>query len=146
MDYLGLFSRRNMLLGLGGATAAGAATVGGGSTASFFEQILRPSEGGRTDVALRSAAYNDWAAQVGSNFTAHSGHVLKLVDVQRFGNKGARPHNLRQQAFVARFDISRGGGLPEELYRVAHPNGDTFEMFLTKGSPDKPLRMLAVFS
>ena len=64
--------------------------------------------------------------------------------MQAFPNHGARPGNLRDKAFVARFDVAEGAALPEALYRVAHPNG-TFEIAMSKGSPDKPLRMLAVF-
>ena len=142
----GVLSRRNMLLGLGGATAAaGVVTVGTGGAAPFAE-ILKPAAGGRSDAALHAASYADWRTQVGTNFTAHSGQVLKLVDVQGFPNKGPRPGNLREQAFVTRFDIGVGEALAEGLYTVAHPTGGTFDMFLSKGSPDKPLRMLAIFN
>jgi hypothetical protein len=143
---VGVLSRRNMLLGLGGATAAaGVVTVGTGAAGPFAE-FLRPVAGGRSDAALYAAGYADWRTQVGTNFTAHSGQVLKLVDVQGFSNKGPRPSNLREQAFVARFDIGVGEALAEGVYTVAHPAGGTFDMFLTKGSPDKPLRMLAIFN
>ena len=143
---MGLFSRRNLLLGLGGGAAAGVATFSATRSPTYFAQILRPRGRGRQDVALRSASYDDWMVQVGTNFTAHTGQVLNLVDVQAFSQKGGRPRNIRDRAFVARFDITRGGALPEDLYRVAHPNGGTFDIFLTRGSPDKPLRMLAVFN
>jgi len=136
MDILGLFSRRNMLLGLGGAAATGAFVMASGPAWA----------GGKTDVPLNTAAYDDWSAQVNSNFTAHTGQVLKLVEVQAYPVSGTRPSEVRTQGFVARFDITRGAAMAEGRYLVAHPRGGTFEIFLTKGGPDKPLRMLADFN
>lgn len=141
MDILDLFSRRNLLLGLGGTAAAAAfAGAAGAKVVGRTVVVLR-----RT-VALRSAGYADWSAQVGSNFTAHTGHVLRLVDVHAYPRAGSRPRGVRTQGFVARFDIIRGGALPAGRYLVAHPGGGTFQIFLTKGGPDKPRRMLADFN
>jgi hypothetical protein len=140
-------SRRNMLIGLAGGAAATAGTLAthGFTESASFANLLRPVGLGPSGAPLATAGYADWANQIGSSFTAHSGQVLKLVDVQGFPQKGARPGNLRDRAFVARFDISKGASLSEDLYRVAHPEGGTFDIFLTQDSPDKPLRMLAVF-
>lgn len=131
MEILGQFSRRTMMAGLGGIAIAGAVNVNA--------QTL----GG---ASLGTANYTAWRARLGSNFTASTGHVLRLVEVQAYARRGTRPAELRPQGFVARFDVVRGGALPEGLYRVAHPNGGTFEIFLTKGGRDKPLRMLADFN
>jgi len=147
-ESLSLFSRRNMLLGV-----AGTATVGGIAAAQRFTgadtlaEILRPVQLGRRGVPLGTAQADDWALQVGSTFTAHTGHLLKLVDVQRFKQDKGRLAGLRERAFVARFDVTEGGSLPgSEIYSVNHPEGGVFDMLLTGGIPDNPLRMLAVFN
>lgn len=143
-EILSLFSRRNMLTGLAGGAAATAALIG--TTGGAFARVLKPSNAARRNVALGAAGYDAWSAQVGSKFMASSGQVLKLVDVESLPAKGVKPRNVRDQAFVARFEVSTGGTLPEQLYRVAHPEGGTFEMFLTRTGPDQPQRMLAVFA
>ena len=143
-EILSLFSRRNTLIGLAGGAVAITGTIG--STGGAFARVLKPTGAGRRSVALGSAGYDAWSAQVGSKFMASSGQVLKLVDVEGLPAKGAKPRNVRDQAFVARFEVSTGRALPEQLYRVAHPDGGTFEIFLTGTGPDQPQRMLAVFA
>jgi hypothetical protein len=136
MDIPDLFSRRNLLAGLGGAVALAAVA----ETAH-----AKPPAA----VALATATYDQWSAQVGSNFTTQTGHVLRLAAVQAYGNfarAAPRPAGVRNPGFVASFDIVRGGALPEGRYLVAHPTGGTFEMFLTKGGPNMPNRMLADFN
>jgi hypothetical protein len=137
-------SRRNMLVGLGGATAAGAAVAVQGGTASFAQALGLTGAGGSTGD-LKNAGYDGWAAQIGSNFSVDTGNVLKLVDVHKSAPQGTRPRSLRPDSFIASFDISRGGELAEGLYRVAHSQGGTFDIFLTKGASNS-LRMLAVFN
>jgi hypothetical protein len=137
-----------MLIGLAGGAAA---TAGGVATNGFtqapsFAALLRPAGIGHNGGPLARVGYDDWRAQVGTGFRVHSGQVLKLVDVQAFPQKGARPHGLRERAFVARFDVTDGAALVEGLYGVAPTQGAAFEMFLTNAGPDKPLRMLAVFN
>lgn len=147
-EQMSLVSRRNMLLGLaGGAVAAGGITVQQTGIASEgFAELLRPVGLGRRGVNLATASKDDWALQVGTFFTAQTGHVLELADVQGFRERGKRPPGLRAEAFVARFDVARGGALPDaQLLTVNHTEGGTFDMFLTAGDPSKPLRMLAVF-
>ena len=138
-EVLSLFSRRNMMIGLVGGAAATAAVAAMAGAA-------RAQGGGKKAVALNTAAYDDWSAQVGSNFTAHTGHVLRLVDVHAYPSADSRPSGVREQGFVARFDITRGGALQSGRYLVAHPRGGTFEIFLTSGGPVMPLRMLADFN
>jgi hypothetical protein len=147
-EQMSLVNRRNILFGLaGGAVAAGGLAVQQTGGAGTFAELLRPIGLGRSGVLLATANKDDWALQVGTTFTASTGHVLKLVDVQGFAEKGKRPANLRKQAFVARFDITSGGELPgAQLLNVSHKEGGTFDMFLTGGNPARPLRMLAVFN
>jgi hypothetical protein len=147
-EQLSLVNRRNILLGLaGGAVAAGGLAVQQTGGAGAFAELLRPDGLGRSGVFLATANKDDWALQVGTLFTASTGHVLKLVDVQGFAERGKRPANLRNQAFVARFDITSGGQLAaSQLINVSHKTGGTFDIFMTGGNPARPLRMLAVFN
>jgi len=143
-----LVSRRNILLGLaGGAVAAGGITVqqtGVGSES--FAELLRPTGLGRHGVNLATASKDDWALQVGTMFTAQSGQVLKLVNVQGFRERVKRPAGVRAEAFVARFDVAAGGALPgNQIHRVNHKEGGEFDIFLSAGDPSKPGRMLATF-
>jgi hypothetical protein len=148
MDISDIWSRRNVLVGLvaGGATA-GTVGVQQFSSASDLAALIRPIENGRRGVKLGTATSGDWALQVGSPFTAETGHVLTLVDVQVFGDKAPRPGNLRDKAFVARFDVKSGGPMEgDRTYRFNHREGGVFEMFLSTVNPDRPDRMLAIFN
>ena len=143
-----LFSRRNMIVGLAGTATVGtiAATQKFSGTESFAD-LLRPAGLGRHGATLATANVEDWKLQVGSYFTAHTGQVLKLVDVQGFKEANARPGGLRTSAFVARFDVARGGAMAgAEVYRLAHPEGGTLDLFMTAADAAKPLRMLAVMN
>ena len=141
-------SRRNMLIGLaaGGAATAGTVATQGFSESPSFANMLRPAGLAPCGLPRRYAGYSDWKSLVGSNFTAHSGETLKLVDVQAFPHEGSRPSTIRDRAFVARFDITKGAELGENLYGLAHPVAGAFDIFMSKSGPDKPLRMLAVFN
>lgn len=144
MDIFSLLSRRNLLLGF-----ASTAVVAGGAmrfrSADEFAMLVRPRGRGRRRVALHTAARDDWAAQVGTVFTAETGHLLELTDVQGFPEKNQRPEGLRDSAFVARFEIKRGGPLPgDRIHRFAHREGGTFDMLLSSDS--EPLRMSAIFN
>jgi hypothetical protein len=137
MEMLSKVSRRHILLGLGGAAVAGTANVG----------LLAQSLSAVGTGTLGTAGHADWLAQVGSNFTAASGQVLKLTSVQAYGGAGSRPAAVRPTGFAARFDIIRGGALPEGRHLVAHAQrGGTFEIFLTKAGPSTPLGMRADFN
>lgn len=146
-EQLSLVNRRNILLGLaGGAIAAGGVAVQTGGAANFAD-LLRARGSGRRGVYLATANKEDWAAQVGTLFTAGTGHVLKLVDVQGFVERGRRPAGLRNQAFVARFDVTSGGPLPgSQFLTVSHEEGGTFDILMSNSNPARPLRMLAIFN
>ena len=135
------FSRRSMLVGIGGAAAVGAAAVQSTGTSSIAQALGVAGAGG-----LKSAGYAAWSAQVGSTFKASTGHVLKLVDVHKVASKGARPSALRADSFIASFDVVRGGALADNLYRIGHPEGGAFDVFLTTGGRSTASRMLAVFN
>ncbi|HEY6815927.1 MAG TPA: hypothetical protein VI168_10345 [Croceibacterium sp.] len=143
-----LMSRRNILLGLaGGAAVAGGVTVQQTGGVGDFADRLRPAALGRRGVNLANGTKADWALQVGTFFTAQTGHVLKLTSVQAFPERGRRPAVLRPGSFVARFDITSGGALQAaQFLRVNHAEGGAFDMFLTGGNVARPLRMLAVFN
>ena len=145
---LSLFSRRNLVFGLIGTAAIGTVAATQRITGSdLFARLLRPVGLGRRGVPLASATYDDWALQVGSLFTSHSGQILKLADVQRFPERGTRPAGLRNRAFVARFDVIRGAALPDSsITRFNHPEGGVLDLLLSAGDPAKPLRMLAVLN
>jgi hypothetical protein len=146
-EQMSLVSRRNILLGLaGGAVAAGGITVQQTGGAGAFAKMLRPSGLGQRGASLATGEKADWALQVGTLFTAQTGHVLKLASVQGFRERGERPDELRDSAFVATFDVVSGGALPAaQLFAVNHNEGGTFDIFMTGGNPERPLRMLAVF-
>jgi hypothetical protein len=145
---LSLFSRRNLVFGLVGTAAIGTVAATQRVTGSdLFARLLRPVGLGRRGAPLASANYDDWALQVGSLFTAHTGQVLKLADVQRFPERGKRPAGLRDRAFVARFDVTRGGPLSDSgIVRFNHPEGGALDLLLSAGDPARPLRMLAVLN
>ena len=147
-EQLSLVNRRNILLGLaGGAVAAGGIAVQRTGGAGSFAELLQPIGLGRRGAALATADKGDWALQVGTLFTASTGHVLKLVDVQGFTEKSPRPAGLRKQAFVARFDITSGGPLPGwQLMSLSHKEGGTFDILMSGANPARPLRTLAVFN
>jgi hypothetical protein len=139
-----LLSRRNVVLGLAGTAAAGTVAVQKTGGADALASLLRPAEEGNGSVLLAKATAADWALQIGTIFTAHTGHILKLVDVQNFP-KSARPKGMRNRAFVARFDIVKGGKMAgDKIYRVNHQQG-AFDLFLSGANPAKPKRMKAVF-
>ena len=147
-EQLSLVNRRNILLGLaGGAVAAGGIAVQQSGGAGTFAELLRPGGQGRRGVFLATANKDDWALQVGTFFTASTGHVLKLVDVQGFAERSKRPAGLRSQAFISRFDITSGGALPgQQLLTVSHKEGGTFDILMDAANLARPLRMTAAFN
>jgi hypothetical protein len=141
-------SRRNILIGLAGGAAASAGIIAttGIADSNSLASLLATEGNAPARGPLAYGGFAEWQAQVGTSFKSQSGHLLKLVEVQAFAQKGSRPGQLRDRAFIARFDITSGGSMAEDLYRVAHREGGIFDILLTSGSPDNPLRMLAVFN
>jgi len=140
-------SRRNILVG-----AAGAAVC-----AIVATPLLRPVVGERTRrllagnpvtrrfLSLADAGQAEWAAQVGSVFTASGGHMLRLAGVQPLLSRGERPAGLRDRAFLAVFDVAGGASLAGDvIYTLTHPQYGATQVFLSlSGTPG---RMQAVFN
>lgn len=142
-------SRRIVLLGVAGT----AATVGAASGPVFmgldaFKDALQPAQGkGRRRVPLGPATADDWSLQKGTLFRIDTGQILELVDVRRFKQYPGRPRHLRPAAFVNTFEVKDGAPLTEErIYRFSHVEGGQFDLLLSRGAPDKPMRMLAVLN
>ena len=145
MSVDSLLSRRGVVLGLAGSAAVGTVAVQQSGGVQAFRKLLRPTEKA-TGALLAKGTSGDWALEIGSSFTVHTGHVLKLVDVQSYPKKDRRPRNIRSRGFVARLDVVKGGALPANtIYRVNHKSG-AFDIFLTAGDKAKPLRMFAEFN
>ena len=140
-------SRRNILVG-----AAGAAVC-----AIVATPLLRPVVGDRARrllasnpvtrrfVSLDDAGQAEWAAQVGTDFTASTGQRLRLAGVRAFPSPGQRPAGLRQGAFAAFFDVADGAAMAGNIiYTLAHPQYGSTPVLLSV--TDTPGRMLAVFN
>ena len=141
-------SRRTVVLGLAGTVTAGAITA-----APLFisvdnlKQKLRPTGQGQRGVPLATATADDWSLQKGSLFTLDTGHVVELIDVQRFPDHPGRPRNLRPAAFASTFEIKRGEPLAESrIFQLNHAEGGDFALLLTHASPEWPKRMIAVLN
>jgi hypothetical protein len=110
-------SRRKVLAGVG----VGAATLGVASLPALTLDFTSTDSGNwwqGSGFSLATSTADQWAAQIGTVFTAagRGSASLKLVAVQRGESAGSRPRGVaRSQSFVAVFD---------SLDRVA-PAGDT---------------------
>jgi hypothetical protein len=142
-------SRRNLLVGLAGTAAVGAVAVteGGQQQVAAFKNMLWKRQPGNRYARLANASVDDWALKIGSTFTTSTGHTFKLTDVRQFGGQGKRPAGLRDRPFVAGFQVVSGPAtLPKEItLAVTGSDGQSFDMFNTAGSRDKPDRRIAVF-
>jgi hypothetical protein len=140
-------SRRNILIGAGGAALC----------AIIAAPLLRPAVGERTRRLLASnpltrrflsfayAEQTEWAAQVGSVFTAPGGYTLRLAGVEPLQSAGERPAGLRRRAFLAVFDVAGGLAMAgDTIYTLTHPQYGATEVFLTL--TDVPGRTVAVFN
>jgi hypothetical protein len=141
-------SRRNVLIGVGAAAVA----------AVVATPLLRPGMGDATRrvlagnrftrrfLSLATAGQAEWAAQVGSVFTAEGGYRLRLAGVRPLASSGARPPEVaRRSAFVAVFDVLNGMTMPGEMiYNLRHGDYGRLPVFLN--ASDEPRRMLAVFN
>ena len=131
--------RRTLLAGIAGASALSACSGG--------ISLLDAGAGASASAAprLATADADKWAAAAGSTFST-GGYTLRLAGIERIAQTGSRPDALRQQAFVALFDIVRGGFMPGDLiYRVTHATIPAFDIFLVNGA-SSPTRMHAFFN
>ena len=141
-------SRRAVMAGAGAlvVTAAAATTAAQWGRVDPISRKMRELLRLRPrPVSLATAEVEDWMAASGAQFTV-AGYRLRLAGVRRL-QAGERPEGLRQQPFVAVFDLLSRARLPGDLiYTIAHPDYGSFDIFLTNAPlPWFPRRMHAVF-
>ena len=141
-------SRRNILITIGAAAAGAVALLSTTFRPAVTRQarrVLAATPLTRGMLSLASAEMDEWTGQIGSTFTAGGGYVLKLAGVRPLQSDGERPAELRDRAFAAVFEITRGSAMPGDLiYTVSHPQYGPLQLFLSS-TPD-PRRMLAIFN
>jgi len=143
-------SRRNVLLGVGGASVVGAlfAAPIGTSIVRGTKSLARSVTSPTPTLSLANGSYDLWAGLVGSVFALGDGSRMQLVGVRAFPEGGTRPANLRARAFVAVFD-PLGGARPASdiIYTANHALHGPVPIFLAAASDSRtPARMLAVFN
>ena len=139
-------TRRHLLLGIGGAAVAALALPHFRSTAGDrTRRILASNPLTRRFVSLADAEQDEWAAQVGTTFTASGGYRLRLAGVEPLSSSGERPADVtRASAFVAVFDVLDGRTMAGNVvHALSHPGYGALPLFMTSGSAG---RMLAVFN
>lgn len=155
-DLMSLVSRRSMIVTMAsGAAATGTylAQNGTGISAISANAFFSKQRVATKAVRLATAEVADWRGVVGTFFTLETGQVLELGSVAAFADPdGPPPDPLRKKAFVARFKVvppalgrSQVLPAPDRIYRVAHPSGGTFDIYLSAGDPAQPDQRLAVF-
>jgi hypothetical protein len=145
-------SRRKLLIGLSGAVAAAAALVAAPFRAAIVTSARDLARNqpvlGRLVFSLADAGYEEWLDQVGTIFAVGGGTSLKLVGVTAMTSVGQRPADLRDRAFLAKFDVQNRGTMAGDLiYTASHPSYGAFSIFLSASSDRTlPSRMTALFN
>ena len=146
-------SRRKLLAGVAGTTAASAAMVAlpyRAVIAVTFREIVRQQPVlRRMLLSLADAGLAEWQDQIGTTFIVGGGTSLKLVGVSAMPSVGQRPLRVtRTQAFLAIFDVQNRGTMAGDLiYTAMHPRYGAFSIFLSaSGDPRLPHRMTALFN
>ena len=141
-------SRRNILLGVAGAAVAAvvSAPLWQPDAGQRTRRLLAGNPFTRRFLSLAHAEQAEWAAQVGSTFTAEGGYRLRLSGVRPLPSSGVRPSEAwRERAFVAVFEVMNGMTMPGDLiYRLNHSQYGALPVFLNASGD--PGRMLAVFN
>jgi hypothetical protein len=140
-------SRRNILIGAGGSAvfAIVAAPLFRPAVGARTRRLLAGNPLTRRFLSLASAEQAEWAAQVGSVFTAPGGYTLRLAGVRPLESAGQRPAGLRRRAFLAVFDVAGGLAMTgDTIHTLTHPQYGATEIFLTL--TDAPGRVVAVFN
>lgn len=145
------FSRRNVLLVMGGAVAAAGAFAAIPFRAVITQkarQLVVAMPQLRRLVSLANGSYEEWQAQVGSRFAIGGGQVMQLSGVRALPSAGARPADLgRSRAFVAFFDPLGGTMAPDLIYTANHAQYGPLQIFLSAAPAQRAAgRMLAVFN
>jgi hypothetical protein len=141
-------SRRNLLVGLGGAAIAAmvALPLVRSTGSDRARRILAANPLTRRFVSLVHAEQDEWTAQVGATFAAVGGYRLRLAGVEPLPSAGDRPAEVtRQSAFLAVFDVLDGKSMAGDLiYAVSHPEYGAMPLFLSASA--RPGRMVALFN
>lgn len=134
-------SRRTILTGgmaamaLSACGSQSASTIFGGSGATATSSA----------PPLATAEAEAWIAAAGTTFSA-GGRPMRLAGVELIGAAGGRPAELRQQGFIAVFDMVDGAGLAgDQNYTITHATIPTFNIHLSN-SASSPSRMVASFN
>ena len=141
-------SRRNILITMGAAGAGAIALLGTKFRPAVTRQarkVLAASPLTRGMLSLSQAEMEEWSTQIGSTFAVGGGYALKLAGVRPMLSEGERPAELRDRAFAAVFDVTRGRAMPGNLiYTVSHPQYGPLQLFLSETS--SPRQMIAIFN
>lgn len=134
-------TRRTMLAGMAGSVAlagcGGAMSGSSSSTDGLTASSAAP--------LLATAEAETWMAAAGSTFRAGA-YTMQLAGIELMGAAGSRPAELRQQTFIAAFEIISGGFMPGDLvYTVSSARIPAFDIFLTADAGN-PGRMRALFN
>jgi hypothetical protein len=140
---------RRSIIGIIGAAAAGAvalvSTTFRPTVSRQARRVLASTPLTRGLLSLSQAEMDEWGTQIGSTFTVGGGYALRLAGVRPMESEGERPASLRQRAFAAVFEVTRGGAMPGDLiYRVSHPQYGPMQLFLSATS--NPRQMIAIFN
>ena len=134
-------SRRQLLAGLTGAmvvSACSASSSGPNAAATATQNAV-------ARIPLATSEVAAWIPAAGTRFSAGA-YALVLAGVEPLASPGTRPADLRQQGFIASFDVVQGGFMPGDLvYRLSSATTTTFEVFMT-ASATSTTRMYALFN
>lgn len=110
------------------------------------QKTAQPLAGQTQTQPLATSEMDRWSRMVGDEFTGQ-GFRLKLKGVQALNSKGVRPEELRDNAFLAVFEVLSGGYMPGDLiYRMSTRN-QVLDIFLANAfTPQFPRNMNAVFN
>ncbi len=134
-------SRRAVLTG--GVAAMALSACGSETASTIFGGSSATATSSAPPLATAEAAA--WIAAAGTTFNA-GGRTMRLAGVELIGSAGGRPPELRQQGFIAVFDMVDGAWMAgDRTYTISHATIPTFNIHLNN-STSSPLRMVASFN
>ncbi|HTU12863.1 MAG TPA: hypothetical protein VMG08_18375 [Allosphingosinicella sp.] len=143
-------NRRKMMLVTGGAVAGASALVAAPyreAIKSVARKTMVNSGIGTRMLSLGEATYEEWQAQVGTNFALGGRTNVRLVGVRALSTSGAKPSGVRTQGFAAFFDPGSETVAPDLIYTATHETYGPTQLFLAaSGDRRTPGRMVAVFN
>ncbi len=137
-NLLGGFAAAGVIAALAVAIKNPAGVQGAGS------RIREAFDGRPRRPSLATAESAQWQEAVGSDFAI--GHTrMRLAGVRPLPKTGPRPSTVRQNPFIAVFELPLGQTLPGNLtYSVRTARSSAFNIFLSESSEAR--RLLAVFN